>query len=118
MRHALNSALEAPQRITPLISNPCVSQAIAAEITLKLKLVYMEKLHQVVHYFIYTTKVKIPIRVMLFNLTPDSLLVSHIKLIIASFYSAAIETQQFNSLPNYYYQIIFGIGSRTAPLII
>lgn len=55
---------------------------------------------------------------MLFNLTADSLLVSHIKLIIASFYSAAIETEQFNSLPNYYYQIIFGIGSRTAPLII
>lgn len=40
---------------------------------------------------------------MLFNLTPDSLLVLHIKLIIALFY-AAIETEQLNSLPNYYHQ--------------
>lgn len=54
---------------------------------------------------------------MLFNLTPDSLLVLHIKLIIALFY-AAIETEQLNSLPNHYHQIILGIGSHTAPLII
>lgn len=39
---------------------------------------------------------------MLFNLTPEGLLVLHIKLIIASFY-AAIETEQFNSLPHYYH---------------
>lgn len=54
---------------------------------------------------------------MLFNLTPDSLLVSHIKL-TASFYGTAIETEQINSLPNYYYQIILDMGSHTAPFII
>lgn len=54
---------------------------------------------------------------MLFNLTPDSLLVSHIKL-TASFYGAVIETEQINSLPNYYYQIILGVGSHTTSFII
>lgn len=80
----------------------------------------MEKLQQVVHYFIYTTKkLRFPsVSVTVFNLTPDSLLVSHIKLSIASLYNAAIETEQFNSLPNYYYQIILGMDNRTAPLII
>lgn len=54
---------------------------------------------------------------MLFNLTPDSLLVSHIKL-TASFYGPANETEQINSLPNYCFQIILGMGSHRAPFII
>lgn len=51
-------------------------------------------------------------RIMLLNLTPDSLLVSHIKL-TASFYGTAIEAEQINSLLNYCYQIILGMGSQS-----